>query len=125
VRGAREGEQPASRAPSEQQPRAGEEQPRAVSSFGVPRAGRAQGGAAACRARAGRKSRAHRNRRQPRAKENARQFTGGRQNPAPKNPRLGVARGRKASPRRLPRLGGRLPRLGGRHTRSSLGGADA
>jgi hypothetical protein len=52
VRGAREGEQPASRAPSEQQPRAREEQPRAASSFGVPRA------AAACRARAGRKSRA-------------------------------------------------------------------
>jgi hypothetical protein len=65
VRDAREGEQPASRAPSEQQPRASEEQPRAASSFGMPRA------AAACRARAGRSSRvqgAHREE-EPRAQE--------------------------------------------------------
>jgi hypothetical protein len=148
VRGTREGEQPASRAPSEQQQRAqraaavrsasssralSEQQPRVASSSRErraalacreqqPRAGRAQGGreqarssrerqaALACREqqpRAGRSSRvqgarreeephaqeergensrAHRNSCQPRAKENARQFTGGRQNPAPKKP---------------------------------------
>jgi hypothetical protein len=126
VRGAREGEQPASRAPSEQQPRAGEQQPRAASSFGVSRAGRAQGGAAACRARAGRKSRAHRkkgeriaartgtaaSRTQRRTRAN---LQAGTKIQRQKNPRLGVAQGEKGvaqtptTPRRTPTAPRRTP----------------
>jgi hypothetical protein len=112
VRGAREGEQPASRAPSERRAAlACREQ--------QPRAGRAQGGAAACRARAGRKSRAHRKKgeriaaRTGTAASRAHRRTranlqAGTKIQRQKNPRLGVAQGEKGvaqtptTPRRTP-----------------------
>jgi hypothetical protein len=114
VRGAREGEQPASRAPSEQQPRAGEEQPRAASSFGMPRAGRVQGGAAACRAHAGRKSRTHRKKgeriaaRTGTAASRAPIYRRAPKSSAKKNPRLGVAQ-TPTTPRRTPTAPRRTP----------------
>jgi hypothetical protein len=125
VRGAREGEQPASRAPSERRAAlACREQ--------QPRAGRAQGGAAACRARAGRKSHAHRkkgeriaartgraartgtaaSRAQRRTRAN---LQAGAKIQRQKNPRLGVAQGEKGvaqtptTPRRTPTAPRRTP----------------